>query len=71
VHFRAGAVFKSLTIPVDPETHFDAANIAVHGIRPEQVAGKPTIAKVLPVIGGALRNTTVVHHSPFDLTAPY
>jgi len=69
VHFRAGVVFKSLTIMVDPETHFDAANIAVHGIRPEQVAGKPTMAKVLPVVGDALRNTAVVHHSPFDLTA--
>ena len=27
VHFRSGAVFKSLTILVDPEDEFDALNI--------------------------------------------
>jgi len=68
-HFRSGAYYKSLTILVDPETHFDASNIAIHGIRPEDVAGKPTIANVLPVIGAALREAAVIHHSPFDRTA--
>jgi DNA polymerase-3 subunit epsilon len=69
VHFRAGEVFKSLTILVDPEDDFSPANIAIHGIRPEDVAGKPTMAKVIPVIGNALLNTAIVHHSPFDRTA--
>lgn len=69
VHFRAGEVFKSLTILVDPEDHFDPINIGVHGIRPEDVAGKPTMAKVFPVIGAALKDAAIVHHSPFDRTA--
>jgi DNA polymerase III subunit epsilon len=69
VHFRAGEVFKSLTILVDPEDNFSPANIAIHGIRPEDVAGKPTMAKVFPVISSALVNTAIVHHSPFDRTA--
>lgn len=69
VHFRGGAIFKSLTILVDPEDDFSPANIAIHGIRPEDVAGKPTMAKVLPIIAGALANTAIVHHSPFDRTA--
>lgn len=69
VHFRAGEVFKSLTILVDPEDDFSPANIAIHGIRPEDVAGKPTMAKVFPVISSALTDTAIVHHSPFDRTA--
>jgi DNA polymerase III subunit epsilon len=50
VHFRQNAVFKSLTILVDPQDYFDPINISIHGIRPEDVAGKPTIERVLPVI---------------------
>ncbi len=69
VHFRSGEVFKSLTILVDPEDEFDPINIAIHGIRPEDVLGKPTMAKVFPVIGAALKDTAIVHHSPFDRTA--
>ena len=69
VHFKQGQVFKSLTILVDPEDDFDPTNISIHGIRPQDVAGKPTMAKVFPVIGEALRDTVIVHHSPFDRTA--
>lgn len=69
VHFKQGQVFKALTILVDPEDDFDPVNIAIHGIRPEDVAGKPTMAAVFPVIGRALEGTTIVHHSPFDRTA--
>ena len=69
VHFRSGLVFKSLTILVNPEDEFDPINIGIHGIRPEDVVGKPTIAKVFPVINAALQDTAIVHHSPFDRTA--
>lgn len=69
VHFRSGEVFKSLTVLVDPEDHFDPINISIHGIRPEDVVGKPTMAKVFPVIANVLRDVIVVHHSPFDKTA--
>lgn len=69
VHFRSGSVFKSLTILVDPEDEFDAFNIGIHGIRPEDVAGKPTMAQVFPVISPSLSDVVVVHHSHFDKTA--
>ncbi len=69
VHFKQGQVFKSLTILVDPEDDFDPVNIGIHGIRPEDVRGRPTMAKVFPVIGEALRDSAIVHHSPFDRTA--
>lgn len=69
VHFKQGQVFRSLTILVDPEDDFDPANIAIHGIRPDDVRGRPTMGKVFPVIGDALRDAAIVHHSPFDRTA--
>ena len=69
VHFRSGAVFKSLDILVDPEDRFDPINISIHGIRPEDVAGKPTMLQVFPVISASLNDTVVVHHGPFDKTA--
>jgi DNA polymerase-3 subunit epsilon len=69
VHFRSNEVFKSLTILIDPEDEFAAANVRVHGIRPEDVVGKPTMAKVLPVISALLQDSAIVHHSLFDRTA--
>ncbi|MDB5616063.1 exonuclease domain-containing protein [Tardiphaga sp.] len=68
-HFRRGEVFKSLTILVDPEGHFEPRNVSIHGIRPADVVGKPTMAKVFPVISQYLNDTIVTHHSPFDRRA--
>ncbi|WP_271672997.1 exonuclease domain-containing protein [Bradyrhizobium sp. CCBAU 51627] len=69
VHFRNGAAFKSLTILVDPEDEFDDLNSGIHGIRPEDVAGKPTMAQVFPAISASLTDVVVVHHSHFDKAA--
>jgi DNA polymerase III subunit epsilon len=69
VHFRGGEVFKSLTIPVDPEDYFDPVNISINGITPDMVTGKPTMAQVFPVIAQHLTDVVVVHHSHFDKTA--
>lgn len=68
-HFRAGELFKTLTILVDPEDHFDPTNISIHGITPEDVAGRPNMARVFPVIASSLSDVLVVHHSHFDRTA--
>lgn len=69
VHFRANEIFKKLTILVDPEDYFDPINIGIHGIKPEDVIGKPTMAKIFPIVGEALQDAAIVHHSPFDRTA--
>jgi DNA polymerase-3 subunit epsilon len=69
VHFRAGEVFKSLTILVNPEDHFDAVNISIHGIEPEHVANSPTMEKVFPAIASQLKDVAVIHHSSFDRVA--
>jgi DNA polymerase-3 subunit epsilon len=69
VHFKSGEITRRLTILIDPEDHFDPVNISIHGIRPEDVAGKPTMREALPVVAAALRTTVVVHHTHFDRVA--
>lgn len=69
VHFRKGTVFSSLTILVDPQAEFDPFNIGIHGIRPADVKGKPTIDKVIPVLATNIADSVVAHHSSFDKTA--
>jgi DNA polymerase III subunit epsilon len=69
VHFRAGQIFKSLSILVDPQGPFDPGNVAIHGIRASDVIGKPTMAEVFPVLAQSLNGTIVAHHSSFDRRA--
>jgi DNA polymerase-3 subunit epsilon len=69
VHLKAGAVFQSLAIRIDPEDRFDTVNIRHHGITPHDVIGKPTMARVFPVLNSYLNNTIVTHHGRFDRTA--
>ncbi len=69
VHFRGGQVYRSLELLIDPQDHFDPMNIAIHGITPDRVAGKPTMKEAIPAIGRHLANCVIVHHSPFDRTA--
>jgi DNA polymerase-3 subunit epsilon len=69
VHFKDGDVFKRLTILVDPQDDFDPLNVGIHGISAADVAGKPTMAEVFPIISAALQDVIVVHHSHFDKTA--
>ncbi|MDT3683736.1 MAG: exonuclease domain-containing protein [Pseudorhodoplanes sp.] len=69
VHFKSGEISRKLTILIDPEDHFDPVNISIHGIRPEDVAGKPTMREALPVVAAALQTAVVVHHTHFDRVA--
>jgi hypothetical protein len=69
VHFKGGEIARKLTILIDPEDHFDPVNISIHGICPEDVAGKPTMREALPAVAAALQTTVVVHHTHFDRVA--
>ena len=62
---RRESVFEQL---VDPQRSVPEAGIAIHGIRPEQLAGQPTIAAVLPAFADFAADTVLVaHNAAFDL----
>lgn len=69
VHFKNGAPFKTISFLIDPEDSFDSMNVAIHGITPEDVAGKPTMHDVFPVISSTLSSFVIAHHTAFDRVA--
>jgi len=53
---------------VDPRRPLDRASAVIHGIRPEALAGQPTILEVLPVFHAFARDTVLVaHNAAFDM----
>jgi DNA polymerase III subunit epsilon len=53
---------------VNPERSLPQESIAVHGVRPEMLEGKPTIKVVLPMFKRFVGNTILVaHNAAFDM----
>ena len=66
VEFRSGDIVNEWSTLVDPDEAFFPANIEIHGIRPEHVAGHPTIRELTGEIHGRLNGRLVVSHTLFD-----
>lgn len=69
VYFKDSAPSQRLGFLINPEDEFDGINISIHGIRPEDVIGAPTMREAFPLIAAALVTTTIVHHTHFDRVA--
>ena len=53
---------------IDPKRSIPETSIAIHGIRPEMLIGRPTIAEVLPAFHAFAKDTVLVaHNAAFDL----
>lgn len=66
VEVQDGKIVDTISLLVDPQTHFDAMNIYVHGIEASDVQGQPLLSDVLPKIVASLKGQIVVSHSAFD-----
>ena len=63
-----GEIVKTESHLVNPETYFDAGNIAVHGILPSDVADAPTFPALWPRIAAYFSDSILVaHNAAFDL----
>lgn len=64
-----GEIAESFYSLVDPECGFDYYNVALTGITPELVRGKPTFPelweKIEPIMGSGM---LVAHNAPFDMS---
>ena len=64
-----GRVTSLWSTLIDPETDFASMNVAVHGIRPEDVIGAPTFPEVAAEIAATAAGSEalVAHNASFDV----
>ena len=61
-------IVDTYTSLIDPETYFDAFNVALTGITPEMVRRAPTFPQLWEEIGPILQSGVLVaHNAPFDM----
>lgn len=66
---EAGEIVEGFYSLVDPECHFDYFNVALTGISPESVKGKPNFPELWSEIEPLMSSGTLVaHNAPFDMS---
>ncbi|WNS40875.1 TerD family protein [Paenibacillus sp. MMS20-IR301] len=69
VQVRAGVVTAEHAWLIDPQQRFDGMNIAIHGITPSMVQGKPTFRELWPTVEPLLQGEIVIaHNASFDMS---
>ena len=65
-----GEFVKNLSFLIrPPEMRFNSINIAIHGIKPRDVAGEPEFPQIWKVLRGYLEGAVLVaHNAAFDLS---
>lgn len=67
--YRDGALMAEWATYIDPETHFDPRNTAIHGIDSATVSGAPRLPDIASDFYACLDDQVVVSHTPFDRIA--
>lgn len=67
--FKNGELVESWGALVNPQSHFDGINMAIHGITPEAVKNAPTIEQLKPKIDQLIGDSIVGIYSCFDKIA--
>jgi DNA polymerase III subunit epsilon len=70
-HYSNGTLTREWKTYIDPQDHFDAINISIHGIDEAVVAGAPTFRAVADQIRLATCDNVVATHTAFDRVALY
>ncbi len=66
VRFENGIIMEKWSSLVNPEDDFHSKNIAIHGIRPENVINCPTFPDIFPIIKEKLTTNISISHTNFD-----
>lgn len=69
VHVRNGHIEDEWQTLIDPEGWFDPWNVAIHGIRENDVRDSPTLPQVRAELRSRLRGSVLVSHTSFDRVA--
>lgn len=67
--FKDGEVVETWESLVNPQTHFDAMNVFIHGIEPEQVKNAPTLRALESKLHSFFDGNIVATYSSFDKVA--
>jgi DNA polymerase-3 subunit epsilon len=69
--YSNGSLAQEWKSYIDPQDHFDAINVSIHGINEATVAGAPTFGAVADQIRRTTGEHIVVTHTAFDRVALY